>query len=160
MDCSLPGSSVHGDSPGKNTTVGWPWPPPGDLPSPGTEPRSRALQADSLPSKPPRKPSLSLPSLILVFIFLVSLDSNRSDLVSLGKRFKGGMYFLKTYSPVWAKFPLWKEIITWGCYWTSVGFGNSRYNVCFFTLICNWTVIYSNWEIQLISIRLFFSSKL
>ena len=23
MDCSLPGSSVHGDSPGKNTGVGW-----------------------------------------------------------------------------------------------------------------------------------------
>ena len=72
----------------------------GNLPNPGTEPRSRALQADSLPSEPPRKPSLSLASLILVFISLVSLDSNRSDLVSLGKRFKGGMYFLKTYSPV------------------------------------------------------------
>ena len=23
MDCSLPGSSVHRDSPGKNTAVGW-----------------------------------------------------------------------------------------------------------------------------------------
>ena len=90
MDCSPPGPSVHGDSPGKSTTVGWPWPPPGDLPNLGTEPRSHALQADSLPSEPPRKPSLSLASLILVFISLVSLDSNRSDLVSLGKRFKGG----------------------------------------------------------------------
>ena len=32
---------------------GWPRPPPGDLPSPGTEPRCPALQADSLPSEPP-----------------------------------------------------------------------------------------------------------
>ena len=39
MDGSLPGPSVHGDSPGKKT--GWsglPFPSPGDLPNPGTEP--------------------------------------------------------------------------------------------------------------------------
>jgi len=35
---------------------GVPFPPPGDLPNPGTEPRSPALQADSLPSEPPGKP--------------------------------------------------------------------------------------------------------
>ena len=29
---------------------------PEDLPKPGIEPRSLALQADSLPSEPPRKP--------------------------------------------------------------------------------------------------------
>ena len=42
MDCSLPGSSVHGDSLGKNTGVGSQgiFPPPGDLPNPGIEPRS------------------------------------------------------------------------------------------------------------------------
>ena len=33
-------------------------PPPGDLPNPGIEPRPPALQADSLPSEPPGKPSL------------------------------------------------------------------------------------------------------
>ena len=33
-----------------------PFPPPGDLPDPGIEPWSPALQADSLPSKPPGKP--------------------------------------------------------------------------------------------------------
>ena len=54
MDCSLPGSSVHGDSPGKNTGVGCP--PPGDLPNPVIELRSPALQADSLPAKPQGKP--------------------------------------------------------------------------------------------------------
>ena len=30
-------------------------PPPGDLPGPGTEPRSATVQADSLPSEPPGK---------------------------------------------------------------------------------------------------------
>ena len=33
-----------------------PFPSPGDLPDPGIEPRSPALQADALTSKPPRKP--------------------------------------------------------------------------------------------------------
>ena len=33
-----------------------PRPPPGDLPNPGIQPRSPALQADSLPSEPPGKP--------------------------------------------------------------------------------------------------------
>ena len=47
-------------SPGQNTGVGLPCPPPGNLPNPGIEPRSLALQVDSLPSEPPGKP-LRLP---------------------------------------------------------------------------------------------------
>ena len=35
---------------------GVPCPPPGDLPDPGTDPRSPALWADSLLFQPPRKP--------------------------------------------------------------------------------------------------------
>ena len=35
---------------------GLPFPSSGDLPDPGTEPRSPALQVDSLPSEPPGKP--------------------------------------------------------------------------------------------------------
>ena len=35
---------------------GLPCSPPGDLPNPGIEPRSPALQADSLPAEPPGKP--------------------------------------------------------------------------------------------------------
>ena len=31
---------------------GWPFPSPGDLPNPGIEPRSPALQVDSLPAEP------------------------------------------------------------------------------------------------------------
>ena len=53
MDCSLPGSSVHGDSPGQNTEVGSCSRLQGNLPNPGIKPRSPTLQADSLLSEPP-----------------------------------------------------------------------------------------------------------
>ena len=35
---------------------GYPFPSPGDLPNPGIEPRSPALQEDSLPAEPPGEP--------------------------------------------------------------------------------------------------------
>jgi len=38
---------------------GWPFHSAGDLPNPGIEPRSPALQADSLPAEPQGKPLLS-----------------------------------------------------------------------------------------------------
>ena len=38
---------------------GLPFPSPGDLPDPGIEPGSLALQADALPSEPPGKPPVS-----------------------------------------------------------------------------------------------------
>ena len=51
MDCSPPGSSVHGDSPGKQ--LEW----VAILSSRGSsQPRSPALQADSSLSEPPEKP--------------------------------------------------------------------------------------------------------
>ena len=39
---------------------GLPFPSPGDLPDPGIEPRSPALQADSLPAEPAGKPYILL----------------------------------------------------------------------------------------------------
>ena len=55
MDCSPPGSSVHGIS--QVRILEWvAIPSPGDLPDPGIEPWFPALQADSLPSEPPGKP--------------------------------------------------------------------------------------------------------
>ena len=51
MDCSSPGFSVHGILQAR--ILEWVViPSPGDLPDPGIEPRSPALQADSLPSEP------------------------------------------------------------------------------------------------------------
>ena len=64
MDCSPPGSSVHGifqaNFPGEYWS-GFPFPPPGDLPDPGIKPASPvspALQADSLPTEPSGRPVL------------------------------------------------------------------------------------------------------
>ena len=52
IDCSPPGSSVLGISQAR--ILEWvTMPPPGDLPDPGIEPGSPALQADSLPSESP-----------------------------------------------------------------------------------------------------------
>ena len=54
MDCSLPGSSVHGILQAR--ILEWvAIPSPGDLPNPGIEPQSLALQADSIPCEPPEK---------------------------------------------------------------------------------------------------------
>ena len=56
MDCSPPGSSVHGIL--QPRILYWrelPCPPPGDLPDLGIEPGSPDLQTDSLPSEPPGK---------------------------------------------------------------------------------------------------------
>ena len=57
-DCSLPGSSVHGISPGKNTGVGCHFLCQGIFPTQESNPcLLRLLQwQDSLPSEPPGKP--------------------------------------------------------------------------------------------------------
>ena len=56
MDCSPPGSSVHGDFPSQEYYNGLPFPSPGVLPDPGIEPGSPALEADAITSEPPGKP--------------------------------------------------------------------------------------------------------
>ena len=57
MDCSPPGSSVHGILQAR--ILEWlPFPSPVDLPNTRIEPRSPALQTDSLPSEPSRNPPL------------------------------------------------------------------------------------------------------
>ena len=55
MDCSPPGSSVHRILQAR--VLEWvAFLPPGDIPDPGIEPRSPALQSETLPSEPPGKP--------------------------------------------------------------------------------------------------------
>jgi len=66
MDCSLPVSSVSGifqtrvPEWGQEYRNGLPFPSPGDLPNPGMEPGSPALQTDALPSEPPGKPNVPI----------------------------------------------------------------------------------------------------
>ena len=54
VDCSLPGSFFHGILQARILVATFP--SSGNLPDPGMEPGSPALQADSLPSEPPGKP--------------------------------------------------------------------------------------------------------
>ena len=56
MDCSLPDSSVH-EIPRREHWSGLPFASPEELPDPGTETRAPALQAHSLLSEPPGKPT-------------------------------------------------------------------------------------------------------
>ena len=55
VDCSQPGFSVHGDSLVKYNGMGCHALLQGNLPNPGMEARSLALQADPLPTEPPVK---------------------------------------------------------------------------------------------------------
>ena len=86
MDGSLPDSSVHGIlqarivgshsllpekamAPHSSSTLAAAaaaFPSPGDLPYPGIEPRSPALQADSLSSEPPGKPPVVIIHVIII----------------------------------------------------------------------------------------------
>ena len=77
MGCRLPGSSIHGVSPGKNSGVNCHALLQGTSPA-GIEPRSPALQVDSLLSEPPGKlknSGVGSPSL-LQGIFLIQ-ESNQ-----------------------------------------------------------------------------------
>ena len=81
MDCSLPGSSVHGDSPDKNTGVGCHALLQGDFPNTLIELRSPALQKDSLPSEPPGKPkNTGVGSLFLLQGIFPTQESNQGPL--------------------------------------------------------------------------------
>ena len=58
-----------------------PCPPPEDLPNPGIEPRSPTLQADSLPSEPPRVKSTVITLIIQLYFY-----SFMKDLIPLSKK--------------------------------------------------------------------------
>ena len=55
---------------------GLPFPSPGDLPDPGIEPESPALQADALTSEPPGSPPDSLGRFIPVYFILCDMMVN------------------------------------------------------------------------------------
>ena len=63
MDCSPPGSSVHGDSPGKNTVEDCHALLQGIFPTQGSSPGLPTLQADSLLTEPQGKPKNRDPGL-------------------------------------------------------------------------------------------------
>ena len=75
MDSSLPDSSVHGDSPGKNTGVSFHALLQGIFP--GIKPRCPTLQVDSLSSKPPEKlKNTGVGSLSLLQVIFITQELN------------------------------------------------------------------------------------
>ena len=58
---------------------GLPFPSTGDLPNPGIKPGSPALQADSLPPEPPRKPPSITNTTGFPFIAIVYLETKISQ---------------------------------------------------------------------------------
>ena len=59
MDCVAHQAPPSAELARQENWSGLPFPSPGDLPDPGTEPGSSTLQADALPSEPPGKAPLS-----------------------------------------------------------------------------------------------------
>ena len=77
MECTLPGSSVFGESTGFSRQEYWPglpFPSPGDLLDPGIESGFSTLQAVSLLPEPPGKPTRgqlggNVSTFLVAFIF-------------------------------------------------------------------------------------------
>ena len=80
---------------------GLPCPPPGDLPNPGIEPKSPALQADSLPAEPQGKPIYNISFMFFLIRFLKSdfLEKKRKENRGLGSGVERGGSSLACPSP-------------------------------------------------------------
>ena len=61
---------------------GLPRPSPGDLPDPGSKPRSPVLQADSLPSEPPGSPNEAEVDIFMELPCFLHNSTNVSNLTS------------------------------------------------------------------------------
>ena len=105
---------------------GLPFPPPGDLPDPGIEPRSPGVQADSLPSEPPGKPLIKHgqkhpQGVLLPWTRHLALRKGLGHRKASALTGKGHTFSARTYSaghgrqpartaPIWAQgrqVPLW-----------------------------------------------------
>ena len=79
MDCSPSGLLCPWNTPSKSEYL---FLSPGNLPDPGIEPRSLALQANSLPSESPEKPAYISPNLhYLIYEFSTSFDPEFSQFI-------------------------------------------------------------------------------
>ena len=90
MDCSLPGSSVHG-FPRQEYWSGFPLPSPGDLADPEIEPASPALAGGFFTTEPPGKPLMGTNSQLSLCIVIaasgatVTLISKTSSLLGISE---------------------------------------------------------------------------
>ena len=94
MDCSPCGFSVQGD------WSGLPFPSPEDLPEPEIEPRSPALQADSLPSEPPDGKGGRVDVVLLLAKYLINFYLYFSSKISVSVTgiFKVSCYWFSNFA--------------------------------------------------------------
>ena len=78
---------------------GFPCPSPGDVPDPGIEPRSPALQADASPSEPPGKP-LQLPSEVSMDILILPYRAGITEVLCLVQGCPAPALYSHCVSPV------------------------------------------------------------
>ena len=115
LDCSPLGSSVHGIF--QAEILEWvAMPPPEDLPNPGIEPVSPALQADFLPTETPEKPkecwyyrAIQIVTLVKTHIGWLS-QRNSSKVYFLPLMLQKVDFFLKSGLSI---ITLWINIIPW-----------------------------------------------
>ena len=122
MDCSPPGSSVHGILQ-QEYWSGLPFPSPGDLPNPGIKPRSPALQADTLPSEPPGNTTIQKHQFFSSAFFIVQLSHPLASLVAQMVKYLPAMWETRV-QPLGQEDPLEKgtathsRILAWRIPWT------------------------------------------
>ena len=88
MDCSLPGTSVHRDSPGKNTGVAC-----HAFSRGSSQPRNQTrvsciLQADSLPAELPRKPARATKKQQITMSSRIAAGGQRAVRLKTGRNYK------------------------------------------------------------------------
>ena len=95
VDCSPPGSSVHGDSPDKNSGVGC----HALLQRIFLNQGSPTLQVDSLPSEPPGKPMEGVmdPRLKMVYVCVYGKEMCVKTVRSRGKKTDRHIYIYISY---------------------------------------------------------------
>ena len=89
---------------------------PGDLPDPGTEPRSLALEADSLLSEPPGPPTLLLPLIRILVSTLNCVIQNKSRVV-LEETLFGNTSAIETGTPL--QYSCLENPMDGGAWWTA-----------------------------------------
>ena len=148
MDCSPPGSSVHGDSPGKNTGVSCYALLQGILSNWGIEPQSPSLKPDSLPSEPPGKPDEVFSHYFFKYIYIYVLHISLSEIPTT-----------VFHNIIWTHCTLMMFCVFFLFYFIFwffrlINFYNPCFSYCFFLHLQSNTIIYwifyfSNYNFQL-----------
>ena len=138
MDCSPPGSSVHGDSPGKDTGVGFHALLQGILSNWGIEPWAPSLQADSLPSEPLGKPGEVFSHYFFKYIYIFFLYISLSEIPTT-----------VFHHIIWTHCTLMMFCVFFLFYFIFwlfrlINFYNPCFGYCFFLHLQSYTIIYQN----------------